>query len=116
MQPEQGGLQGDGAMAPQFGQAYEHSLQEWAQNTVNTILADDPITSNTLHVGTTMYADEKSDINIITRNTMVNTADNRNNSLNQRQKRHGHGPEHGQGRTLTCHARYRICQKLTRID
>ena len=47
------------------------------------LLADDTLTGKALHLGTTMYVDDISDIKIITKDSMINTADSRSNALNQ---------------------------------
>ncbi len=66
LQTGQGGLQGDAAMAGEFGQKYEKELRGWAKNEKGQIIAEDPITKEKLHIGTTMYADDVSDINMVT--------------------------------------------------
>jgi hypothetical protein len=81
LEPAQGGLQGDAAMASEFGQAYEESLDGWAKNHKRQILAEDPITKKKIHIGTTMYADDISDINIIADDGFAEIADERNKEL-----------------------------------
>jgi uncharacterized C2H2 Zn-finger protein len=79
----QGGLQGDSAMAPEFGQCYEEALEQWSKNEKGQILATDPITGKILHVGTQMYADDVSDINIITEGSLEQMADERNKEMDE---------------------------------
>mgnify|MGYP000470837871 CR=1 FL=1 len=43
-----------------------------------TIIAEDPITKGKLHVGTTLYADDISDINMVTDATYVAITEDRN--------------------------------------
>ena len=45
------------------------------------ILATDPITNKTMHIGTQMYADDVSDINIITEGSLEKMADDRNKDM-----------------------------------
>jgi hypothetical protein len=68
-------------MAPEFGQAYEAALKEWTKNTKRPIMAKDPITEVMIHIGTQMYADDVSDINVITKDTIEAIADERNEEL-----------------------------------
>jgi hypothetical protein len=68
-------------MAPEFGQCYEGALEQWATNEKGQILATDPITNKTIHIGTQMYADDVSDINIITEGSLEEMADDRNKDM-----------------------------------
>ena len=68
-------------MAPEFGQAYEEALKEWTKKNRRPILAKDPITQTIIHIGTQMYADDVSDINVITKDTIEEIADGRNEEL-----------------------------------
>ncbi len=68
-------------MASEFGQAYEESLDGWAKNHRKQILAEDPITKKKFHIGTTTYADDISDINIIADDGFAKIADERNKEL-----------------------------------
>ena len=77
----QGGLQGDSAMAPEFGQAYEEALKEWTKNAKRPIMARDPVTGVLIHIVTQMYADDVSDINVITKESIEAIADERNEEL-----------------------------------
>ena len=81
LQPGQGGLQGDSAMAAEFGQVYEQQTEMWAKNKHGQILANDPMTGELLHIGTTMYADDISDIDIVTEATYVHITEDRNKEL-----------------------------------
>jgi hypothetical protein len=81
LKPGQGGLQGDSAMASEFGQVYEGQTEGWAGNKHGQILANDPMTGEALHIGTTMYADDISDINIVTEATYVHIIEDRNKEL-----------------------------------
>ena len=79
----QGGLQGDSAVAQEFGQLYEKALENRAKNRKGEIRATDPNSGKILHIGTQMYADDVSDINIIGQNELENTADERNKEMDE---------------------------------
>ncbi|MCP4923610.1 MAG: hypothetical protein GY915_06220, partial [bacterium] len=83
LRPGQGGLQGDGAMAPEFGQVYEAHITQWMDNANNPILATDPLTNQVLHVGAHCYADDISDINLLDNghNTLEHVSGRRNEEL-----------------------------------
>jgi hypothetical protein len=80
--PRQGGLQGDGAMAPEFGQVYEEALEKWMVNENNSINVTDPITNETIHAGSQNYADDISDINMFKDcQEFINNTNSRNQAL-----------------------------------
>ena len=69
IRPKCGGLQGDSIMATMFRAAYDEKMQEWIKEkqtrTNNRMSARDPITGEWIHVGTTAYADDVGDTNIV---------------------------------------------------
>ena len=61
--------------------AMKEHLNNGQQMKKGQILATDPITNKTIHIGTQMYADDVSDINIITEGSLEEMADDRNKDM-----------------------------------
>ena len=67
--PKCGGLQGDSIMANMFRAAYDEKIQEWIKAKMeelgDDLLAWDPVTEQWIYIGTTSYADDIGDTNLV---------------------------------------------------